>query len=147
MFYLIGLTYYMDFPKTVKETNRWFFDFGLRWLSETMIDFSIFSFKKMLKHRDEFSGHLSFRQRIESMFEWTNWVYKKIQNNSCAMSVIQNQHVKALTFFVLPSMLRSRTGVLVDPIFVLYTPRLCAEMKNILMIILMNVQLIFLSKN
>lgn len=132
MFYLIGLTYYMPFPNPVKETQRGFFDFGLRWLTETMMDFSIFSFKKMLKHRDESSGRLTFRQRLESVYQWIDWFCKKTDNNLRVASFLQHQHMKAVTYFVLPTMLHSRVGALTDPVLVLYTPRIFADIKNIL---------------
>src|SRR3990167_2848863 len=129
MFYLIGLTYYMPFPKTVKETERSSLDL-LRFWIEVQMDGTASKTKKILK--DETSGHSSFRKWLKWAQEWIVWTCKKIQNSPLVMSFIHHPYVKAWVHFTLPTMLRSKMGALTDPVLVLYTPRMFAEIKNTL---------------
>lgn len=132
LYYMVGLTYYMPFPKNVNNTKRWVFDFGLRWLTEMLIDFAIFSFKKTLKQRDEVSQQLSFRSKINTGYERGAWLLEKIAAFRVVRWVLNNQRIKTVIHTALPNILTDKKAILSDPVCALYTRRFMAETREIL---------------
>ena len=131
MFYLIGLTYYMPFPRAVCASKSWSMDF-LRFANEIFMDGVISKMKKSLKLEGESKGHSLVRERFESTRNWVCWSNEKIHSIPGVMPFLRHTYTRELMSFMLPSMLRTRTAALTDPVFVLYTPRMFAEIKNIL---------------
>lgn len=132
LYYMVGLTYYMPFPQNVENTKRWVFDFGLRWFTETVMDFTTFSFKKMLKHRDEESKQLSFRSKFNTGYEWGTWLLEKIAMFRAVEWVLNNQRIKKVAHSALPNILTDKKAILTDPVCALYTRRFMAETREIL---------------